>query len=48
MLYADENNNGILDKEDSIMNARPNALHLATLSKGRFNGTVVILKNEDL
>lgn len=48
MLYADENNNGILDKEDSIMNAGPNALHLAPLSKGGFNGTVVILKNEDL
>ena len=48
MLYADENKNGILDKEDSIINAGPNALHLTPLSKGAFDGTVVILKNEDL
>ena len=48
MLYGDENNNGVLDKEDSIINAGPNALHLTPLSKGAFNGTVVILKNEDL
>jgi hypothetical protein len=48
MLYTDENNNGILDKEDSIINAGPNALHLVKLSKGAFNGTVVILKNGDL
>lgn len=48
MLYADENKNGILDKEDSIINAGPNALHLTPLSQGAFDGTVVILKNEDL
>jgi hypothetical protein len=48
MLYADENKNGILDKEDSIINAGPNALHLVKLSKGAFDGTVAILKNEDL
>ena len=48
MLYGDENNNGILDKEDSIINAGPNALHLTPLSQGAFDGTVVILKNEDL
>ena len=48
MLYGDENNNGVLDKEDSIINAGPNALHLTPLSKGGFDGTVVILKNEDL
>jgi len=48
MLYGDENANGILDKEDSIINAGPNALHLTPLSKGAFNGTVVILKNNDL
>jgi len=48
MLYSDENNNGVLDTEDSIINAGPNALHLTPLSKGAFNGTVVILKNEDI
>jgi Holliday junction resolvase len=48
MLYADENKNGILDKEDSIINAGPNALHLVKLSKGAFDGTVVILKNKDI
>ncbi|CAA6817104.1 MAG: Unknown protein [uncultured Sulfurovum sp.] len=48
MLYGDENNNGVLDKEDSIINAGPNALHLTPLEKGAFNGTVVILKNKDL
>ncbi|CAA6813675.1 MAG: Unknown protein [uncultured Sulfurovum sp.] len=48
MLYGDENNNGVLDKKDSIINAGPNALHLTPLGKGAFDGTVVILKNEDL
>ena len=48
MLYADENKNGVLDKEDSIINAGPNALHLVKLGKGAFDGTVVILKNGDL
>ena len=48
MLYGDENNNGVLDKEDSIINAGPNALHLTLLSKGAFNGTVVVLKNKDV
>lgn len=48
MLYGDENNNGILDKEDSVINAGPNALHLTPLRKGAFDGTVVILKNNDL
>jgi hypothetical protein len=48
MLYGDENGNGILDKEDSVINAGPNALHLTTLQKGAFDGTVVILKNNDL
>ena len=48
MLYADENNNGVLDEKDSIINAGPNALHLSTLKSGTFNGTVVILRNEDI
>lgn len=48
MLYGDENNNSILDKEDSVINAGLNALHLTPLKKGAFNGTVVILKNKDL
>lgn len=48
MLYADENKNGVLDKSDSIINAGPNALHLVKLSKGAFDGTVVILKNKDV
>ena len=48
MLFADENGNGVLDKNDSIINAGPNALHLTTLKSGAFNGTVVILKNRDM
>jgi len=48
MLYGDENNNSILDENDSIINAGPNALHLTTLTSGAFNGTVVILKNKDV
>ncbi len=48
MLYADENNNSLLDENDSIINAGPNALHLSTLESGAFNGTVVILRNEDI
>jgi len=48
MLYADENENGILDEKDSIINAGPNTLHLSSLKSGAFDGTVVILKNEDI
>lgn len=48
MIYGDENKNGILDKEDTIINAGPNALHLTPLRKGAFDGTVVILKNKDI
>jgi hypothetical protein len=48
MLYADKNKNNILDENDSILNAGPNALHLVNLSKGVFDGTVVILKNKDM
>ena len=48
MLYEDVNKNGVLDKQDTIINAGPNALHLTPLVKGAFDGTVVILKNEDL
>lgn len=48
LLYGDTNKNGILDKEDNILNAGPNALHLTPLKEGAFNGTVVILKNEDM
>ncbi len=48
MLFADENKNGVLDKEDSIINAGPNALHVTPLEKGTFNGTVVVLDNVDV
>ena len=48
MLYADENENGILDEKDSIINAGPNALHLSSLKSGAFDGTVVILENKDI
>jgi len=48
MLYKDENNNGILDAEDSIMNAGPEALHLVNLNDGAFKGTVAILENKDV
>lgn len=48
MLYKDINKNGILDKEDLIINAGPNALHHTALKDGAFDGTVVILQNGDL
>lgn len=48
MLYGDENNNGILDAKDTIMNAGPDSLHLVTLSQGAFSGAVAILKNKDV
>ena len=48
MLYADENKNGLLDRDDTIINAGPNTLHVTTLGSGAFNGTVVILKNRDM
>ena len=47
MLYGDENGNGVLDENDSFINAGPNALNVATLKSGAFNGTVVILNNKD-
>ena len=48
MLYADENNDGILDEKDTIMNAGPDSLHLVNLDQGAFRGSVVILKNKDI
>jgi len=48
MLYKDVNKNTILDKEDLIINAGPNALHHTALKDGGFDGTVVILRNGDL
>jgi len=48
MLYKDENNNGILDKKDTIINAGPTALRITTLEEGGFNGTVAILDNVDM
>lgn len=48
MLYEDANSNGVLDKEDTVINAGPNALHLTPLKKGAFDGTVVILDNSDM
>jgi hypothetical protein len=48
MLYKDENNNGVLDREDSIINAGPTALNIIKLEKGAFNGTVAILDNVDM
>ena len=48
MLYEDANNNGILDREDLIINAGPNALHVIALKKGAFNGLVKILDNRDM
>ena len=48
MLFSDENSNGILDENDTIINAGPNALHVTTLKSGAFDGTVVILNNKDM
>ena len=48
MLYGDENNNGILDEEDTVINAGPEALHIDTLVDGAFKGSVAILENKDV
>jgi hypothetical protein len=48
MLYEDANKNGVLDREDLIINAGPNALHVTPLKKGGFNGLVKILDNIDI
>jgi len=48
MLYEDKNSNGILDKEDTIINAGPESLHIVTLADGAFKGHVAILENKDV
>ena len=48
MLYNDENSNGVLDREDVVLNAGPNALHPTHLKQGAFNGWVAILRNRDI
>jgi hypothetical protein len=48
MLYKDINGNALLDREDLIINAGPNALHHTALEDGAFDGEVVILENGDL
>jgi hypothetical protein len=48
MLYEDADKNGVLDREDLIINAGPNALHVTPLKKGGFDGLVKILDNEDM
>lgn len=48
LLYNDSNKNGILDKEDKILNAGPQALHLSPLKSGAFDGEIVILHNKDI
>ena len=44
-LYKDENQNGLLDKEDGVLHAGPQALHYSQLKEGGFDGEVVILSN---
>ncbi|MBQ4878750.1 hypothetical protein J8M21_16150 [Pseudoalteromonas luteoviolacea] len=46
-LNKDSNRNGILDGEDSVMHAGPNALSYATLQEAGFLGEVVILDNQN-
>lgn len=43
-LYADRNQNGLLDAEDVVLHAGPAPLHFSTLGSGVFDGEVVILK----
>ena len=44
-LLADENGNGILDPEDSILHAGPDPLQETHLSEGGFDGHVLILRH---
>ena len=48
LLYQDANNNGVLDRDDIVINAGPNALHTKRLCDGGFDGFIKILGNEDL
>ncbi|AOT08815.1 hypothetical protein S4054249_13550 [Pseudoalteromonas luteoviolacea] len=45
-LYKDSNNNGLLDGEDLVMHAGPNALSYSTVSDAGFLGEIVILDNQ--
>jgi hypothetical protein len=49
LLYHDSNQNKILDEEDWIIHAGPDALHVSKLnSNGIFDGFIKILKNKDM
>ncbi|KID58821.1 hypothetical protein JF50_02910 [Pseudoalteromonas luteoviolacea] len=45
-LYKDSNNNGLLDGEDLVLHAGPNALSYSTVSDAGFLGEIVILDNQ--
>ncbi len=43
-LYRDQNANGVLDPEDIVLHAGPEALHFTALGNGGFDGEVAILR----
>ncbi len=43
-LLADENENGILDGQDSVLHAGPEPLHTSRLEEGGFDGTIAVLR----
>ncbi|AKJ05016.1 hypothetical protein ATI61_10287 [Archangium gephyra] len=45
-FYSDGNANGLLDADDLILHAGPEALHLSRLGEGAFDGEVAILRPE--
>lgn len=45
-FYSDGNANGLLDADDLVLHAGPEALHLSRLGDGAFDGEVAILRPE--
>ncbi|MFE8596334.1 hypothetical protein [Archangium violaceum] len=45
-FYSDGNANGLLDADDLVLHAGPEALHLSRLGEGAFDGEVAILRPE--
>ncbi len=43
-FYADANQNGVLDGEDLVLHAGPDALHTSRLDEGGFDGEVAVLR----
>ncbi|MCY1079244.1 hypothetical protein [Archangium lansingense] len=44
VFYSDENANGLLDADDLVLHAGPEALHRSRLGEGAFDGEVAILR----